>query len=133
MTLSDLIERLEKATGPDREMDEDIVRALYPDCIIQIYVVGDEDKTVFHAEPLVPNKSYVPLYTSSIDAALTLVPEGYGWSLYGGFSPNRPCACLSDTGRSDDLVDAFGATPAIAICIASLKARAAIKEESDGL
>lgn len=68
--MKELIEKLEKATGPDRELDEAIVRTLCPNAIIDFYCAGDDEKIVFHAEPLVENRGEVPHYTSSIDAAL---------------------------------------------------------------
>jgi hypothetical protein len=56
---SELIAALEKATGPDRELDAAIFWSQVPDGV-----------EVAMASP-------IPAYTASIDAALTLVPEGY--------------------------------------------------------
>jgi hypothetical protein len=66
----------------------------------------------------------VPQFTSSIDAALSLVPEGLVWDISSGTKaglPDPPWAAL----WSDDLdVAADGKTPALALCIAALRARA---------
>jgi hypothetical protein len=55
-------------------------------------------------------KEPCPAYTASIDAALTLVPEGAGFALMG-----RAAKVGRETSK--------GATTAIALCIAALKAR----------
>lgn len=131
-TLRDLISKLEAATGPSRELDAAIVLALYPEASIRLYIEGDTEPTVFHAAPLVPNKHELPHYTASIDAALTLVPEGYFWSC--GHNPDPDDDTPSDYGamlcrywhvsdRSD--TSAVGATPALALCIAACKAQLA--------
>lgn len=109
--MKDLIERLAKATGPDRELDAAIA---YRCTKAASAVMG------------------FPSYTSSIDAALTLVPEGWHWEVSdspkefparAGVSPVAPVDewVCSDTGGQD----ASAATPAIALCIAALKARSA--------
>lgn len=102
--MADLIERLEKATEPEWELDAaiarlDDIREAFGDC-------ADDE---------------VPPYTSSIDAALTLVPEGCKWLVQDlgiGFEactyPRKGVPCA-----------AKGAAPAIALCIAALKARSA--------
>lgn len=94
---ADLIARLEKATGPDRNLDVDIFETQRPSHL-----------------------SLPPHYTASIDDALTLVPEDAAWSLHD-------VGC-EDYASADVFLDrssftARGETPAIALCIASLKAR----------
>lgn len=100
-----LIERLEAASGPDRTLDGAIQRAMGQDWPIHFSGCG------------VANA-----FSTSIDAAMTLVPEGWhtflatedrhshswGWELRGGFGQKAH-------GRAP--------TPALALCIASLKAR----------
>lgn len=63
------------------------------------------------------------MYTASIDAALTLVPPGYEWSRHRG--ANGQMTMQLDGGFSGG-VQAQAATPALALCIAALKARAAM-------
>ncbi len=65
---------------------------------------------------------HVPHYTCSLDAALTLVPEGWRWSLEG---PNQHAVAVlgRDPPKDDDvLVFEIGATPVLSLCIAALKA-----------
>lgn len=120
MTALDLIECLLTATEPSRELDRRILE----------YVTDAR----FEVD--------TPAFTSSIDAALTLLPDGWRWNLNDG---NVACIC-SDW--DDDNAPVFWsqrpkerhvgcdqakgtvATPAIALCIAALKARAARKHDS---
>jgi len=99
MTLLNLAERCEKATGPNRSLDNGIRLATNNGCAF-----GDD-----------------PSYTASLDAAMTLVPEG----LAMGFKM-APCqrahAMLATIGEE---WDGSGATPALAICAVALRARAA--------
>lgn len=60
-------------------------------------------------------------YTTSLDAALTLVQEGWSWRC-ANLPSGRGFASLGTQKSGQDIV---GATPALALCIAALKARAA--------
>lgn len=103
-----LIERLEKAAGPDRSLERaiaDVVGSVTP----YRGFPGDEPTGVVN----------FPHYTSSLDAAMTLVPEGYEWSLTWEAEIAR-----AEIGDPLLLMEGEAATPAIAICIAALKARA---------
>jgi len=118
--LNELAERVEAATGPDRELDRAISDALG---------VGR-----FHAAG-----SSAWQYTSSLDTAMTLVPEG--WLLQflqeidylDGEDAGPPWTAelrwrenFSSSGRSACQV--WCATPALALCAAALRARS---QESD--
>jgi hypothetical protein len=64
----------------------------------------------------------VPDFCASIDTALTLLPEGHDWSLFAdNGSAMAGCQPASDDGC--DMADVPGATPALAIVAACLKAR----------
>ena len=94
-------------------------------------------------EPREPGSSPTPYYTASVDAALTLVPEG--WRV--GFEDNASC---DDPGKvyawvwpfesrydpdwqmgqegqqsNPDALKGYAATRALAICAAALRARVA--------
>lgn len=123
---TELIARLEKATGPDRELDEAIVKALYPESIVAIYCVGDEEPTVFHAEPLVRNKRELPHFTSSLDAAMTLVPADCEWEAGSAKLIDAHWARLVSAAEE---YKAKSTTAPLALCIAALKAQ---KTQSNG-
>ena len=79
----------------------------------------------------------VPAFTSSLDYAVTLVPNGWAWM--AGCAPDEGFfATLSLTdeaiaaGASDkDMIDTIAATPALALCAAALRARAAMETPDD--
>lgn len=109
--LADIIARLEKATGPDEAIDAEVWCVVYAPDVVAI-----------------DHGAKFPPYTTSIDAALTLVPNqpwigpwsilsrGNSWEaeIGAGFHPR-------DVGYESRAKS--NATPAIALCIAALKAR----------
>ena len=60
-----------------------------------------------------------PSYSQSIDAALRLVPEGFPWHVWAINVESD----MEYSGQVDYAKPANGATPALALCIAALKAR----------
>jgi hypothetical protein len=90
----DLITRLEAASEGSGRLDEHIWFEIHP-----------------HSQP-----DKYPAYTTSLDAAATLVPEVVaGWAV--GIDHGRPVASVGS------LRIANGETLALALCIACLKAR----------
>lgn len=125
--MNDLIERLEKATGPDRRIDA-LIWMLEPceppDCIPQVR--DTIFKRFMQGEQW--GDSEVPFYTASIDAALTLKPQGVTYTICDYQRPPEVLALLHR--KAANVVDTnqySGKHPvaAIALCIAALKARAA--------
>ena len=111
-----LIERLHKATGPDRTIDFDIAYAINwrydmePDCTWREYA----DKF-----PRLARKDNFPRYTESLDAAWSLMPEGAVGFIGNDFElPGN--AHINNTFRN---FSGHGANPAIAFCIAAFGAR----------
>ena len=105
--MSDLITRLEAATGPDRELDRAIAKALG---VMPLYQMRGQIGSSW------------PDFTDSIDAALTLVPEGY----YPIIDFAEVKCFIRDRNNFDHDPPAWCAkapTPALAICIAALRAR----------
>ena len=127
--LRELIARLEAATGPDRELDWLIADAvgLVPKHSIRAigwdydwYRNSDKEWALWKANDSEGrnNSLWEPArYTSSIDAALTLVPEGCSVHLH--IMPreigHKAVVGIGNEGESK--------TPALALCIAALKAR----------
>jgi hypothetical protein len=139
-TLLALAERCEQAAGPDRELDVAIARALgwkplYRDDYSQWWppaAVADareRKRSILH-HPTQP----LPMFTASLDAAVTLVPEGYYWQAANGkrrHSEPQACADLfvaHGPTRGDMSFTVDAATPALALCAAALRARAAAYE-----
>jgi len=110
--MSDLIARLEAATEPSRELDAEICKAVG-------YVVKNHRGYGVYYEP-VKGESWqdVPLYTSSIDAALSLAPDNDKYCNAGLRAGILHAACWQQR---------IGDIPAwripILVTIAALKAR----------
>lgn len=141
--LLELIGRLEKATGPDRELDAQIWLAVTPGATRKTTHVDhhvrpyDIDETRRADGRLI----VVPEYTASIDAALMLVPEGSAWfiqkyddgSYEAGIKYDRAeQSAWNRTPGFTQQSNAMGMTPALALCIAALRARAQATEEAGG-
>lgn len=69
------------------------------------------------------NKDAVPHFVWSLDAAVTLVPEGFDW--HAGWRLIRGVASLTGEDHRH-CFDRAAKTPALALCAASLHARAAL-------
>jgi hypothetical protein len=95
-TLLALADRCEQAAGPDRELDAEIARFLV--------LTGAED--------IARSRYGWSYFTASLDAAVTLVPEGCGWMVMKN---------VAKVGRWPKRAS----TPALALCAAALRARAA--------
>lgn len=122
-----LVERVEAATGPDRELDCDIARYRRVTVMKHDPETGENFETThWH-------------YTASLDAAMTLVPKGWAFSLgeMMGLPIERRWRChLRDHNEPYNpatcaWVDKDLSTPALAICAAALRARI-IQESSNG-
>ena len=112
--MDDLIARLEAAEEGSRGLDNEIAHA-----------VG----AFFPEDPV----CFPPYYTTSLDAALTLVPVGFEVTLrfngvvYPRAGLSECSAHLTKGGRQypSQVMDCEARTPALALCIASLRARMA--------
>lgn len=123
-----LAERVEALSGPDREVDARIWCALNGKKYVSHWREYDGPNTrVEYIEP--PKRtpfasSTVALqWTASLDAAMTLVPEGCGWSLVQA-TYEKSYGCIeSGDDRTPDL-EARAATPALVLCAAALRSLA---------
>ena len=120
--------RVERLTGPDREVDAEIWLAVTPGATRRktSYVHAATQRTCELDETRVLQPDgrrelvIVPNYTASLDAALTLVLEDAWVSLTMQRQMNRADIRWSD----DSSVVRSGATPALAMVAAALRARA---------
>lgn len=80
-------------------------------------------------EPDRPRSKYDPnlsRFTVSLDAAVTLVPDEYDWIVARANGGLTIHACVGNT------TEHFGGTPALALCAAALRARAALSQTEEG-
>lgn len=144
--MTDLIARLAAATEPSRELDAEIAvaieyaphfrRDVYRAEAVFDFRVGHEwngprVEVWVHVpgitEPRLEISRQPPAFTSSIDAALTLVPDTARYWIVTSRAPDDRTAhalVQMDGTNGCSEFEADAATPAIAICIAALQARA---------
>lgn len=124
--LNDLIIRLAEAIGPDRELDAAIAEALslIPQTHERAMNHGRPQAYYWHKHNHKGDYWTPPAYTASIDAALTLVPKGWGVVVrrWADGTGRGVAHCYPPEGSGDYC---HGATPALAICIAALRAKEA--------
>ena len=127
-TLLALAERCEQAAGPDRGLDQDITKLLVPRNAEPVhrsrygwsFIVSGSGKGFewLQNQP----------YTASLDAAVTLVPEGRAWTVGQNVHHwhwQASINALNDEGSPTSI--GFGGPcgwPALALCAAALRARA---------
>lgn len=133
--IAEIIGRLEKASEPSWELDIEIGELVFPDQYKTL--CEDFEKTWkraqengLHDRRLACWRSTfqgVWRFTYSIDAALTLVPDGYGWRCDGPKTFWTIVGLHTEKGnftRAKPNGISFGApNAAIALCIAALRAR----------
>ena len=118
MTRTELIATLEAAEGPSRELDFWIHCLRWGNTDINW---AKEQDAVHHD---------VPNYTFSIDAALSFTPEiAVAFTVNGNPRYGSGVAEVW-LGNPGPMYGAEGATPAIALCIANLRALEAQEEEA---
>ena len=114
--MEDLIRQIEEATGPDRGLDAEIALAIgwRLDQSEPRDRWWEPDRSHYLDEP--------PEFTASLDAALTLVPEGIAiWRI--GNNDDQWEGEGPFLARCGGPRFTFAATPALALCAAALKAR----------
>ena len=128
MTRTELIAALEAAEGPSRELDGKIAEALGW-LWLEPAISGPGGWFPPDSEQSQP----VPSYSESIDAALSFTPEeALGWEcgkdLVSGRSYVAVLMPMTETSAGGE-IHSVALTPAIALCIANLRALEAQEEE----
>ena len=113
--------RCEQATGPDRELDADIWLLCVPGAARKhtsyFHKASGRECVIDETRDVTGRLIIVPAYSASLDAALTLVPDGSPASLIIFANKRSFAECEDDNQRE-------AATPALALCAAALRARA---------
>lgn len=119
-----LAERIEKLNGPDREVDHAIYEA-----------IGRPIVRLSSSSTYCPNLvNWAPFYTTSIDAAISLVPDG--WQLHGlgetAFMIGGPWLATLVNHSLHYGQGGKGKSPALALTAAALRARASTLPGEEG-
>lgn len=125
--MDDLIKRLEKAEDGSRELDAEIWQSsgTMPEGLEDVGYFPDPAKGCMEGSIYA-----APHYTTSLDAALTLVPEGWEIQLFKKLNGSK-CRLkrvvdyylVAPMENSEWEEDRLVTTSALALCIAALKAR----------
>lgn len=134
MTPADLIalaERAEKASGAEVEgILADAFAACFPKPE-KIWVIDGVEWTPEYGARHERQWAFYGLLEAKgyIDAAMLLVPEGWGWRLWvpNSDSAEPPRVTIWSNGRAYAPTDSTAATPALALTAAALRARAAME------
>jgi hypothetical protein len=125
----ELAERCEAATVPDRELGFKILLA----CGWRRTNVGHFHGPLYYWSDGGGKRSYsedrLPCPTALLDAAMTLVPEGMDWRVDTMTGLPGAIVCAPNAWLSTKTAPMLqhGATPALALCAAALRARAALE------
>ncbi len=123
-----LAERVEAASGPDRELDKSILRLIDQPRVQYMERSAAEMRDALRDRGLWEARGHTveehcntsPRYTASLDAGMTLVGDDC-WRVEDPPLAG-PRAFVGDA-------EGYAATPALALCAASLRARAAMVGE----
>jgi len=127
--LEALAVRCEALAGPDREVDVCVFRAIgapvpFQFANLMVALTYDEAERCYTVPVGDMRCRYEPpAYTASLDDAMSLVPDGCDWLRkdFGTMTIVREGKLEKDWARH---TDGKGATPALALCSAALRARA---------
>lgn len=120
--LLELADRIEASSNPDRGIDVAIVRALHPDIgRYAPHCKGEE--AIFWEDPY--RKQPAPMFTSSIDDAIKLVPEGFHFCICADGRPGFANVHKLEGGEGPTNFST-AATPPMAVCAAALRAHDAL-------
>jgi hypothetical protein len=125
-TLLALAERCEQAAGPNNGLDAEIALA-----IGYTHERRGTERACWWRTPAGQQLAYVgyknhpPFFTGSLDAAVTLVPEGWAVELVQALSGSPWHATLRGGSALVPIIGATASKPALALCAAALRARAA--------
>ena len=123
--ITDLITRMETATGPDLEIDVLIAELVgffsptYKGTVSDIRSWSVCNTT----EIIAKSKSMdFPTYTGNLDTAITLLKNEYYWYISDASSSEKYYAEITEREGDAYTFDALAYTPALAVCISILKA-----------
>jgi len=123
MKVESLIKKLDKAHEGSRKLDTDITKMIFPEIAEKRADDLQTSKETFWEMHGI--RTRIMDYTTSIDSALTLIPsECKMYALYWASGGMPAKAIISQSGMGVFIGGGYSySTPALAICVAALKAR----------
>lgn len=133
--LDDLISRVEKAAGPDREIDGEVMRLTDPQnwakaCHRASMPSGAPEATILREAPW-----YAPQYTASLDAVVALVERelpDWDWGVETAQATNVVLYTGYVAQKMRLGPEAYGPTPTLALLLAFLRAKASGQHPAEG-
>jgi hypothetical protein len=127
--LKELLERVEKATGPDRDIDFDLAELLDEFAFVPTFGMAGN----WYKRPVQYGLTTdVPAYTASIDAAVALVGKvlpGWSWVVGRNDTDSEHMCIMGDSPQNE--FESEGSSPPLAILAAMLRALIAINAHKD--
>lgn len=125
-----LAERVEALTGPDRLIDAEIACAVKFRNLRPARPDDFDGKFGYSPGNIKVEDGFLMAasYTRSLDDAASLVPDAHDWSLHVD-NGEAIAGCMPASPEGCDLANIVGATPALALCAAALRAMASREGE----
>lgn len=125
--LSHLAKKCEKAIGPDRQLDGEIWAAIQGvELLIWERQLSSGECLSYRGALKYPKLSGVARYTSSFDAARTLIPDDHDYILE---HVNGGLTIGARVGHNNPDRTSWGDTDELALCAAALRARASLSTD----
>jgi hypothetical protein len=121
MTLEELRVALAKAKGTGRELDAELFQRFGGRAWNAAFQFAQEPCGCPHERAVSTARYRAPAYTASIDAAVTLVPEGFAWHLWSPDNKLAAAELKSPQGHVFYGLTARDGLPALALCIARVE------------
>lgn len=128
--IEDLIARLEKLTGPSRDLDRAVDIWANP----TDWEIGPGARKDYAQVPQRLIERGVPKYTASLDAAVSLLPDEYYWMFAKGrLRAEEPLFGIALYRHDEDepFIEAQHEMGSIALCIAALRGHASLSREGE--
>lgn len=130
-SFTSLIERIEAATEGSRELDAGVWLACTPgatrDKWSYIHKATGRECTVDETRDVTDRLIIVPSFTASLDAVLTLLPDGFKWKC--GYSRHVPhnAEVIDYSAHTGTFIGESDASRCLALLAAILRARQAVQ------
>lgn len=131
-----LADRVEKLTGPDRDLEAEIWLACTPGATRNkwsyVHKATGRECTVDETRDATDRLIIVPSFTASLDAVLTLLPDGFKWKC--GYSRHVPhnAEVIDYSAHTGTFIGESDASRCLALLAAILRARQAMQTEALG-